>query len=397
MRKQRVVFYTNTQTIGGAEQVLYQIATRIDRARWIPRVALPEVATLDPWANRVSAEGVEVDRLPIGGDGPFHRRFLATLSYLRHLKPDILHLNRSLGSSWQGIVAGIAAGVRRIVVHEHFFGYFTGAADSLGGHRAVPTVPARFWPPKNLHVALLILSRRVSAALAHQIIVPSHVAREVSLKKYRYPAARTHTIHTGIDCGRFRLGPPDQEAARRELGIRRDVPVLLCVGRLEREKGQHILLQAMPFIRREAPGTVLLLAGDGRSRAELEEMSRELRHAGAVRFLGWREDIPRLLSVCDLSVVPSLWENFPVSILEAMAVGRAVVASRVGGVPEAVVHGETGVLVPAGDPEALASAIVQLLAHPEKRRAMGEAGKRRVEQRFSLSQMLSRIYAIWEM
>jgi glycosyltransferase involved in cell wall biosynthesis len=169
------------------------------------------------------------------------------------------------------------------------------------------------------------------------------------------------------------------------------------VARLCDVKGQRELIQALA----ELPDVELVLAGEdleqgGAFRELLEREAERLGVRDRVELTGRRDDVPELLDGLDLYVLPSWTEGLPLTVLEAMARGRAVVATHVGGTPELVVDGETGLLVPARDPVALAAAIRALLADPERRRAMGEAGRRRVAERFSAAAMTDRMLAVYD-
>jgi glycosyltransferase involved in cell wall biosynthesis len=144
------------------------------------------------------------------------------------------------------------------------------------------------------------------------------------------------------------------------------------------------------------PPAVFLFAGDGPERPRLEATARALGIADRVRFLGHRTDVPELLALCDLFVLPSLYEGLPLSVLEAMAAARPVVASAVGGTDEAVVHGETGLLVTPASAASLCEAISSLLADRERAVRMGRAGQARATREFSVDRMVSGVVAVYE-
>jgi glycosyltransferase involved in cell wall biosynthesis len=179
-----------------------------------------------------------------------------------------------------------------------------------------------------------------------------------------------------------RIGPVAQATpdARRELGGDGG-PVLGFAGRLVERKGVIFLLKAMPAILARHPGARLVLAGDGPLQPALEDHCRRHDLSGAVRFLGFRRDVPALLAAIDLFALPSLTEGLPLVLLEAMAAARPIVACAVDGVPEFVRHAETGLLVPPASAPALAEAILQLLDDPARAAALGRAGRAFVEAR----------------
>jgi glycosyltransferase involved in cell wall biosynthesis len=167
-------------------------------------------------------------------------------------------------------------------------------------------------------------------------------------------------------------------------------------GRLVPVKGIDCLLRAVSLLRPEFPNLRLEIAGTGPQQAALERQVRSLGLQGPVNFLGWRTDTEAVLKRWDVYAQPSLEDGFPVAALEAMAMGLPVVASAVGGLPELVADGQTGWLVPPGNPEALAGRLRTLLADPALRRAMGENGQARVRRNFSRDQMVASISEIYE-
>jgi len=199
------------------------------------------------------------------------------------------------------------------------------------------------------------------------------------------------SIPTGIEVDRFVRPSGERDAVRAALGIPREVPVVGVVAYLRPDKGHAVLLEALPAIRRRVPQALLVVVGDGRERVALHTRAADGLPAGAVRFLGAREDVPALLSAMDVFCLPSIRnEGVPQSLLQASAAGLAVVSTTVGGIPEAVRDGLTGLLVPPGDPAALARAVADLLVDAERRARMGTAGRDYVRSEFSLAAMLDR-------
>lgn len=200
------------------------------------------------------------------------------------------------------------------------------------------------------------------------------------------PSRRTVVVHDGIDVAKVgRLPTVD---VRTELWLPHGVPVLAHVGALVDHKGQRYLIEAMPQVIREVPDVHLVIFGEGELRPALERQIRELHLEKQVRLAGFREDVLQLVKSADLFVMSSVTEGLGSTVLDAMAMGHAVVGTRAGGMSEAVVHGETGLLAPVGDAASLAKAIVRLLKNPELKAQMGEAGIARVSARFSVARML---------
>ena len=231
------------------------------------------------------------------------------------------------------------------------------------------------------------LSRRCAS-----VTCVSRDALEAARDQDRIDPRRLRLVYNGIDTDQVKAALGQREAARAELGLEPDAGVIISVGRLSHEKDYATLLAALtePAWGQRPP--VLLLVGDGPERGALEARAQELGLGERARFLGERDDVPRLLAASDAFTLSSLSEGVSMALLEAMAAGLPVAATRVGGTPEVVLPGQTGLLVPPQDPQALAKALGGLLSDPELARRMGSAGAARVEEHFSLAAM-SRAYA----
>ena len=210
-------------------------------------------------------------------------------------------------------------------------------------------------------------------------------------------AASFSVVPNGVDLDRFDL-PVAACALRREFGIPGGAPLLGVVARLEPEKGHRYVIEAMPAILRGAPETWLVIVGEGSLNGELRAQAAALPASAADRivFTGRREDVAAITGDVDVAVLPSLREAQGISILEAMARRKPVVASAVGGIPEVLTNGLDGLLVPPADPRALAEACIRLACSPELRTRMGEAGRAAVEARFSLDAMVRQVEAIYD-
>ncbi|MGH7279381.1 MAG: glycosyltransferase, partial [Candidatus Rokuibacteriota bacterium] len=202
------------------------------------------------------------------------------------------------------------------------------------------------------------------------------------------PERKLVTIVNGVDTSRFRDG--DRDAGRRVLGVPEGVPVVGTVGRLDPVKDQAGLLRAFARVATQHPDAMLLVAGDGPCRAELDTLAADLGLGGRARFLGEREDVPVVLRALDLFVLPSIAEGISNTILEALATGLPVIATRVGGNPELVDDGATGALVPARNPDALARAISAYVDDSHLRRLHGKAARQQAVERFDLAGMVAR-------
>jgi glycosyltransferase involved in cell wall biosynthesis len=239
-----------------------------------------------------------------------------------------------------------------------------------------------------LRAPVLALLGRATARLADRVVAPSR-ATAAELRE-DYGVGEVAVIANGIA-----PAPPAPEPAPRDPAA--GAPVVLYAGRLRTRKAVAVLIAAFARLRAEHPAALLILAGDGEQRPALEAQARRLGIAAAVRFLGAqpRDAMAARYAAADLFCLPSLYEGFPLAILEAMAAGLPVVATAVAGVPEAVDHGVTGLLVPPEDATALARALGELAADPARARRMGEAGRRRVETDFAIPRIAAAYLDLW--
>ncbi|RDI74288.1 Glycosyltransferase [Gaiella occulta] len=296
------------------------------------------------FAHRMTAAGVPLDaiRLPSAADPRAYRRLLALI---RRDRPSIVHTHL-VHADFLGLSAGRLCRVPVLVSTKHGFNSFRESRLFARADRAV----GRLAEP---HIA-------ISHGLARYL---------AETEGFREDAFTV--IHYGIEPGP--PPPPPQPGS---------APRLLCVGRLVPIKGHDVLLRAFALARDAVPGLELSLAGAGPLEGALRQRAGELGLAGAVRFLGLVSPIGPAMEEAAIVVVPSLGEGFGMVALEAMERGRAVIASDVGGLPEIVGDGETGLIVPRGDAAALAGAIARLAADPERLAAMGAAGRARALAEF---------------
>jgi glycosyltransferase involved in cell wall biosynthesis len=273
---------------------------------------------------------------------------------------DLLHVQ--IVSNSKAVVAGRAAGVPKILGTHHL---------DPGRTRLHQLMPE------------ILTSRRLDHAIA-----VSHSTMAAWARRRGMSAAKLSVIPNGVDVGQYRRQFPPA-TARAALGLPVDEGrVLSVVGRLEEQKGHKYLLEAFAGLLQQVPGTHLAFAGDGTLREPLVEQAKALGIAHHVHFLGHCEGVQTVLDASDVFVLPSLWEAMPFALLEAMAASLPVVATAVAGVPELVVEGETGFLVPPADANALLKALLRTVQMPNTGREMGVAGRQRVERHFSLQTML---------
>jgi glycosyltransferase involved in cell wall biosynthesis len=270
------------------------------------------------------------------------------------------------------------------VVHTHHFTqlFYAALPARLAGARIVHTEHEFFSYTESGIPRTLI--RPLSRLCESMTVVGPEVA-EYFVKTIGIPAARVTIVPNGVDVKSFDY---DAGAARHELGLDRGEFIVGTIGRLEPEKDQITLLDVFRQFSAGHPQTRLMIAGDGSLAGELRAYADRIGVADRTLFLGYRRDVSKLLAAMDAFILPSIREGLPISLIEAMAARRAVVASDVGGVSDLVRDGEHGFVVAARDTAGFVAALQRLKACPELRKRFGHAGRSTVEASFSLSAML---------
>jgi glycosyltransferase involved in cell wall biosynthesis len=228
--------------------------------------------------------------------------------------------------------------------------------------------------------------QKVVCGMAHCVVTNAEAVRRQLIGE-GYSPTKLQVIHNGVAIP-DNLQPETRGRLRQELGLPPDAPLVAAICRLAPCKGVQFFLEAAAHLAPRWPDVRFLVVGDGPCRADLERTASRLGLSGRLVFAGSRSDIPEILSDLRVCVLPSLYEGLPNILLESMAMGIPVVATRVGGTPEGVDDGVTGILVPPRDPGSLARAVEHLLQDPEAGRRMGMAGRERVIARFSIERMV---------
>ena len=340
----RLVAYSDNVELGGADVSMAHVLARLDPTIEVTVVGVAPKIVERLVAARSGSEGRVVPRPRSGHDW---RSLGAHVRALREIGPDIVHANLSSPWSCQYCIAGAALVRRPRVVAVY--------------QLPVPPISRAQWRAKRL----------TARAVDRHVGVGERTSREVEAL-VGLPPGSVLTIHNGV---------PDAQPATAE----RPRPGLLvgAIGRLERQKGFDLLIRALAQI----DGVSLVLVGDGGERGRLEELAASVGVGDRVVWEGWSDDARSHLGAFDVFALPSRFEGFPLALLEALLSRVAVVATDVGSVAEAVHDGETGLLVPAEDPSALADAIRRLLDDTELRRRLGEEGRQLVLEHFTAAHM----------
>ncbi|MDT0353510.1 glycosyltransferase family 4 protein [Pseudonocardia charpentierae] len=280
------------------------------------------------------------------------------------------------------------------VVHTHL-GYSTALAPIAARSLGIPSVSTLHHVPTRNVSRRELVKERLSYFGADvgrsPLVFVSDAARRAAVQLNGRTGRDWRVLPNGVDLGRYAVrGPDDPSTMPPDIPVAPDAPVVTIVAALRGPKGHEVALRAWPLVREQVPGAVLVVVGDGPERDELRRRAVE-----GVILTGERSDVPRILTNSTLAVLPSFTEALPTALIEAAACGVPSVASDVGGIPEIVHHGSTGLLVPPGDAPALAKTITTLLLDHELRRRLGRAARTVAEQRFDLVEWAHRLTELY--
>ncbi len=356
-KKLTILFLVNGFGIGGAEKALLELVKRINRRQFKVVVASVGQGGVLEQEFRNNSDACFIFPKKFSFDGSL---IFQVANILRNFRVDILQTTLF----YADVIGASAAKLAGTPVHI-----------SWQTALAIPT--GNVADDRCRH----ILAYRMAASQMAHIVAVSHEVRQYFIKNRHIPPKKISTIHYGVDLERFQKVRRD---VRKELNLSPNDVIISVVGHLSEVKGHTFLLKAVSPLIKNKPAIHVLFAGDGQRRIVLQDEAQELGIRNHVHFLGVRSDVPDILQATDIFVLPSLYEGLPNVILEAMASSLPVVASRVGGIPEAVEDGRTGFLFQVGDVPGLREFLLRLVDDPILRKKMGTAGRKRVEKRFSM-------------
>jgi glycosyltransferase involved in cell wall biosynthesis len=362
-RSDTICFFNTTMTWGGGEKWHFDMSQSLMHRGYKVRLYTNINSEL---YLRARSAGIPVSSIKVGGLSFLNpARVNGLTRLLRHDKAGTLIINDSRDLKLAGL-AGRLAGVARII-------YRRGSA-----------IPIRN----------TLLNKWIFKHLVDNIIANSRqTARTILAYNSRlFPNEKIHVIYNGMDLPRFDSMPSDPPYRRQGSEV-----IIGHAGRLTRQKGQHHLLDMAVMLKQKEVDFKLLIAGKGPLEKELRESASDRGLTREVAFLGFTESVKGLMQASDIFVLPSLWEGFGYVLTEAMACGKPVVAFDISSNPEVVIHAETGFLVEPFNTIAMAEKIMQLARNPELRQKMGAAGRKRVEEHFTLSHAIQQIETLLSM
>ena len=355
---------------GGLENGLVNLISRLDPHRFEHVVCA--MRRLGPNAERLQAVGAQI--MCLGGAQAGSRFQIGTLvRTIREVNPDLVHSRN--WAAIETVLAGKWVAARGVIHSEHGL-----EAD---------TAKAEPWR-RNCF-------RRLAFEFADRVLSVSNQLRDLHARRTGFPARRITVIHNGVDSERFQPNPSLRASIRAELSIAEDEFCIGCVGNLTPVKDYRTALSAAAALNKVCKDWRLLVIGEGAERGQLEEFVRahpELKDR--VKFLGLSHRVPELLAAMDVYVLSSVIEGISNSLLEAMASGLPAVATAVGGNPEVVVDGESGLLFPEGDFNRLADQLLLLRQQPDLRARLSQQARRRVREEFSIDSMVRSYQEVYE-
>lgn len=362
----RILLLSTSMGMGGADQQLLSAALEL-RSRG-HEVRIVSLTPLGEMGARAQAAGLPTESLQMRRGIPDPRGLLRLVRLVRAWNPTVLHSH---------------------MLHANLM------ARALRPFTRIPAVVSTI---HNIYEGgrVRMLGYRLTNGLVDHMTIISQAAADRFIRDRIVPRALLEVVPNGVDTARYRsVAAGTRERLRESLGLGGEF-AWLAVGRFEVAKDHPNMLRAFARVRATRPDAVLLLVGRGSLQAEVETLAGTLGLDGRVRFVGTREDVPEFMTVADGYVMSSAWEGMPMVLLEAAAAGLPIVATRVGGNQEVVQEGVSGFLVPPSDDQALAAAMLRLMALPEtERRAMGARGREQVHRDYGLERVVDRYETIY--
>ena len=377
VRRERIVYITDSEGMGGAETYLLTLLEHVDHQQYRVGLILPQRNATAPLVERAQTLGVDITYFDsVHRDGLSVVAVARSYQLLRTMRPTIVHavLNGPRRSAETLLAAWLLGVPKRIAT----FQLVTAIPQQHGLGRLVRT-----------------LNRRLQFRMLTAGIAVSHGNARLLVEQYGFSAKHLAIIPNGVDLAAFR-GEDSGAVMRAAWGVPDAVPLLGVVGRLATQKGQRVLLDALPQVWQQFPLAQLVFIGAGEREAELRAQAAQIDQFDRIHFVGSlpKAAIPSALAALDLFVLPSLYEGLPFAVVEAMAAGKPIVATNVDGTTEAIRHAVSGLLVAPGDHAPLAEALLQLLGDPALCERLGTAA-REAASRFDQTAMLAATFGLY--
>jgi len=358
----KILLYTDTPQIGGAELQIFLLAKFLNRSKFTPILCCSNYSSLDKWCSKFEKEGIKVIRINVKHKHD-PRHYFQIKKIIKNEKIDVLHAH-----VWNPASCRYALMIKNIpiIITEHD--------------------PFKLSTIKNFF-------KKSALKRVKKIVTVSENNRKVLQDLYPQFANKMTVIHNGIDTNWWqsqllRFTDEDYKKIKKDIfHAHENTLIITTIAELHERKGIKFLLLAIPAIVEKFPNIKFILIGDGPERANLEKLAKKLNITNHVEFLGRQKGIPQLLKSSDIFCLPSRREAFGFVNAEAMITGLPVVATKVGGIPEIVEDGLTGLLIEPENSEALSKALAKLIGSEEKRKKMGQAGHNSILKNFDAKVM----------
>jgi glycosyltransferase involved in cell wall biosynthesis len=373
--RHNLLYVFDNLEFGGGERVFAQIINRLSGERYKIMVAcLPTGAFIE----KIGESEVEVKSVDMRNR--FNPRVILQLADLmKREKVDIVHSQGARADFF----ARIAARLARVPI-------------------VVSTIamPAEGFDVNPIRKLIYMVFNRFSERFVDRFMVVSDALEKTMIEKHKIEPQRVVKIYNGIETDEYRISNEEVMCGKsrlmEEMGLENEVPVIGAIGRLVWQKGFEYFIEAIPNVLKEIPEAMFLIVGEGELKEKLKVKSEKLKVKDSLIFTGFRNDIKEILQSIDVLVMPSLLEGLPMILLEAMAMGKPIIATDIEGIKEVLENVKTGLLVPPKDPKALTDAIVDLLIHRDKAYQMGNKARTVVNEQFSVDTMVEKVEEVYQ-
>ncbi len=355
-KKIPILFITSNLGIGGLERVIVQLCIHLDRNLFTPAVCC--IHFKGELAEELQNQDIKIFNL--SSRKPDYFAFKKIISVIDEFKPLIVHTH-NINASIDGIIASV---IKKIPVKIH-------------------TDHARRFPDKKRYM----FAERVMSCFVNKIIAVSEETKQNLIRFEKIASKKIQVIHNGISGIELR-NKSQNDLTRKELGLTQFQFIVGTVSRLETQKGLIYLIRAFPEILREFPNSCLVITGQGSQYETLRQEAKNIGIEEKVKLTGPKLQICQIFNILDIYVLPSVWEGLPMSLLEAMSCQRPIVATSVGGIPQAITDGESGILVPPASSSSLALATSALLKDCSLRTRLALGARQRFEKEFTVTKMM---------
>ena len=371
--KYKIIWVIDALHPGGAEQLMPTLLTNFDKEKFEMRVCVLMVKSGNPISREITDQGIPVDLVQVSSlKNPIN--LFKLIAYFNKHQPDLIHTQLQFSD----ILGSIAAKIKR----KPSVSTLHTLDDIVDEHGS------SFWRKK--------LNWLVLQKFCDQIITVSDKTKEHHIRAGKLSEDKIKTVYNGIQLSRFQGHSQSTLAEKkRALHINPDHNIITTIAVLREAKGIQYMINALPEILDQYPNTTYLIVGEGKYGGHLQDMIASRQLENHIVMAGHRTDIPDILAISDLFVLPSLGDALPTVLIEALAAGAPIIATDVGGIPEIIRHEKNGLLVPPADAKKLADACIQLIQNKEKSKQFSVAGLKTAREQFDVKNQVRQLENIY--